>query len=110
MDNYKKIDADDLAFLRSAVGENAVLVNDESLQTYSRDYTEDFSFPPEVVVLPSSTDQVSQILKYCDDHKIPVTPRGAGTGLSGGALPFLLTKYRIRPAQNRKAGSELFSN
>lgn len=87
MDNYKKIDANDLAFLRSVAGDEAVLVNAESLNTYSRDYTEDLSFPPEVVVLPASAEQASLILKYCNDNRIPVTPRGAGTGLSGGALP-----------------------
>src|SRR4051812_8469487 len=85
--DYKKIDANDLAFFRSAAGDDSVLVNPESLDKYSRDYTEDLSFPPEAVVLPSSAGQVSLILKYCNDNRIPVTARGAGTGLSGGALP-----------------------
>ncbi len=46
-------------------------------------------FLPEVVVKPSTAKEVSAVLKLCNEHKIPVTPRGAGTGLSGGALPHL---------------------
>jgi glycolate oxidase len=44
-------------------------------------------FYPEVVLLPSNSNEISFILSYCNEHRIPVTPRGAGTGLSGGALP-----------------------
>lgn len=61
--------------------------DDESIEKYSRDETEDLSFLPDVVLKPESVEQVSQILKYCNKHKIPVTPSGARTGLSGGALP-----------------------
>jgi glycolate oxidase len=39
------------------------------------------------VVLPSTTEQVSQVLRYCQAHEVKVVPRGAGTSLSGGALP-----------------------
>ena len=53
---------------------------------YSHDETEDFHFLPDVVLKPRTTEEISAILKICNQHKIPVTPRGAGTGLSGGAL------------------------
>ena len=43
--------------------------------------------PPMVVVLPDTTEQVSQVLKYCHEQGIKVVPRGSGTSLSGGALP-----------------------
>ena len=42
---------------------------------------------PDVVLKPGSTEEISAIMKICSQHHIPVTPRGAGTGLSGGALP-----------------------
>jgi glycolate oxidase len=42
---------------------------------------------PEVIVMPVNTKMVSHVLKFANKHKIPVTPRGAGTGLSGGAIP-----------------------
>ena len=54
---------------------------------YGRDHTEDLYFAPDVVLRPADTDEISQIMRLCHAHRIPVTPRGAGTGLSGGALP-----------------------
>ena len=55
--------------------------------TYGRDHTEDLDFPPEVVLRPGTPEEVSDILRLCHAHHVPVTARGAGTGLSGGALP-----------------------
>lgn len=69
------------------VGEENVLVDDESKDRYGRDYTEDLVFYPEVVVKPANTQQVSLLMSLCNAEMIPVTPRGAGTGLSGGSLP-----------------------
>ncbi|MBG8552301.1 FAD-binding oxidoreductase [Hymenobacter guriensis] len=54
---------------------------------YGRDHTEDFHFEPAVVLRPENAEQISEIVRLCHEHRIPVTPRGAGTGLSGGALP-----------------------
>ncbi|WP_400192037.1 FAD-binding oxidoreductase [Hymenobacter sp. B81] len=54
---------------------------------YGRDQTEDLHFSPEVVLRPANADEVSRIMRLCHAHRLPVTPRGAGTGLSGGALP-----------------------
>jgi len=46
-------------------------------------------FPPAIILLPTSTDEISNVVKYCHKNSIPFTARGAGTGLSGGALPAL---------------------
>jgi glycolate oxidase len=73
--------------LRTIVGDKYVFTDSENLYNYSHDETEDLSFLPDVVVKPSTPEQVSQILKLANQYKIAVTPRGAGTGLSGGALP-----------------------
>lgn len=59
----------------------------ETLRKYGSDETEDLNFPPDVVALPRSAEEVARLLAFCNDRRIPVTPRGAGTGLSGGALP-----------------------
>ena len=75
--------------LRKIVGADQVVTEAETLQDYSHDETEELSFLPEVVVKPRTTQEVSAILRLCNEHRIPVTPRGAGTGLSGGALPQL---------------------
>ena len=74
---------------KGILGEKYVFSDDESLYNYSHDETEDFHFLPDVVLKPRTAEEISAILKICNQYKIPVTPRGAGTGLSGGALPHL---------------------
>ena len=86
---YKMVRSEDLDFFRSVIGAEFVLVDEESLQRYGRDETENLLFPPEVVLKPADTQAIQSILKYCNQQHIPVTARGAGTGLSGGALPHL---------------------
>jgi glycolate oxidase len=76
----------DLKFFESNFSK-ILFFDQENLKKYSHDETEDLSFLPNVVLKPEDTKQVSQILKYCNENKIPVTPSGARTGLSGGALP-----------------------
>jgi len=75
--------------LKEICGDNYVFTDPEKLELYSHDETpiEQFSHLPEVVVMPIETKQVSQIMKLPNKNKIPVTPRGAGSGLSGGAIP-----------------------
>lgn len=73
--------------LRRAVGDDNLLVDDESRKRYASDETEDFVFPPDVVVLPATADAVAEVMRIASRERLPVTPRGGGTGLSGGALP-----------------------
>ena len=83
---YGKVTPVILAKLSAIVGADHVLTDADSIAICSRDETEDLSFPPDVVVRPGSTGEVSSIMKLATQERIPVTPRGAGTGLSGGAL------------------------
>ena len=83
---FKRIQQEDIAFFASVVGEQFVHTDAEQLERCSSDHTEDLVYPPEAVVQPGNTDEVSRIMAYCNTQLIPVTPRGAGTGLSGGAL------------------------
>ncbi len=76
-----------LSEFEAIVGKENVLTDAENRQGYSHDETEDYSFLPDVVLKPCTPEEISRILKLCYKHIIPVTPRGAGTGLSGGALP-----------------------
>jgi glycolate oxidase len=73
--------------LRNIVGKDAVLTSREDLNAYSYDGTATWAHTPDVVVLPTTAEQVSQILKLANENKIPVTPRGAGTNVSGGSIP-----------------------
>ena len=66
--------------------ENVLDHNDE-IKPYETDALSAYKQKPLVVVLPENTQEVSKILKYCNEEKIKIIPRGAGTGLSGGALP-----------------------
>ena len=74
---------------KAIIGAENVLEDEESRLHYGHDETEALSFPPEVVLKPRTAIEISEILKICNAESIPVTPRGAGTGLSGGALPHL---------------------
>jgi glycolate oxidase len=86
---YNKITGEILAAIKLIVGEDAVITNHTALEKYSHDETEDLHYYPEVVAKPKSPQEVSALMKLCNEHFIPVTPRGAGTGLSGGALPVM---------------------
>jgi len=74
---------------KKIVGAGYVFVDEEILNSYAHDETEHLHFLPDVVIKPRTPEEVSAILKLCNRYKIPVTPRGAGTGLSGAALPHL---------------------
>lgn len=84
---YTKINSSHLEKIKNIVGINYVFYDAVTLEKYSHDETEDLRYFPEVVVLPVTSEEVSALLKLCNQEKIPITPRGAGTGLSGGALP-----------------------
>ena len=72
---------------RDIVGEDYLVVEEEALMDYSHDETEDLYFLPDIALKPRTAEEISAVLKICSRHRIPVTPRGAGTGLAGGALP-----------------------
>lgn len=87
MNTYQPISPAILAQIEQIVGANAVLTQTADKEKYAKDETEDLEYFPEVVVKPETAEQIAVLLKLCNNHRIPVTPRGAGTGLSGGALP-----------------------
>lgn len=74
---------------KSIVGNDHVLIDNESLDVYGHDQTENLQFNPQVVVRPRTASEISELCILCNQHHIPITPRGAGTGLSGAALPHL---------------------
>lgn len=78
-----------IGFFENLLGKQFVVTDRQLLSNYAKDETEDLHFLPEVVVKPRSAKEVSQIMQLCNRDRIPVTPRGGGTGLNGGALPHL---------------------
>jgi len=73
--------------LRAIVGEDSVLAHAEQLAPYECDGLSAHRQSPLVVVLPDTIEQLQSILRLCHELQVPVVARGAGTGLSGGALP-----------------------
>src|SRR6478736_588949 len=76
-----------VAALRAFLPEHAVLHRDEETRPYECDGLSTYRQLPMVVALPETEEQVARILATCNRMKVPIVPRGAGTGLSGGALP-----------------------
>ncbi len=84
-----KLSPKDIHTFINIIGEKYVCCDLEALENYGHDETEKLLYLPSVVLKPRTAEEISEILKYCNGLKIPVTPRGAGTGLSGAALPNL---------------------
>ena len=80
------MDKQHIKALEKIVGENDIKVDKAHLRAYSYDATKE-RYEPDAVVFPENEEEVSKILKYCNDNKIAIIPRGAGSGFTGGALP-----------------------
>jgi glycolate oxidase len=96
---FNKLTPDLIARLQEAVGQDAVITDPEALRPFASDYTEDLVFMPEVAVLPRTAAEISALMRFATEHRVPLTPRAGGTGLSGGALPvrggILLSCHRM---------------
>ena len=86
MNPFKTPDTDDLHFFHGILPAARILADEEHILRCAADHTEDLHHPPDVVLQPESGEEVSAIMRHCHEQNIAVTPRGAGTGLSGGAL------------------------
>ena len=80
------VEARIISELQKIVGKDNVATEKQDLICYSYDATQ-MEFLPDVVVFPANTDQVSRVLRLANNENIPVFPRGAGSGFSGGSLP-----------------------
>ncbi|MBD80666.1 MAG: FAD-binding oxidoreductase [Crocinitomicaceae bacterium] len=84
--SYNTITPSHIEELKTIVGKDYVYIDSETLENYAQDETEDLKFPPEVVLKPANAEEIARVLKLANTENIPVTPIGAKTGLSGGAL------------------------
>jgi len=86
---YTKVTHAIIEELCARLGAFNVIVDAERMEAYSHDETsaEEYGHMPEVVVTPTSTSQVAKVVNLANREKLPITPRGAGSGLSGGAIP-----------------------
>ena len=81
-----KITPEILSQFKEIIGDSYVFTDQETRNHYGKDETEDYVFPPSVVLKPATPEEIAAIVKIANIHKIPVTAIGARTGLSGGAL------------------------
>jgi len=84
--NFNRITAADIAHFNTICGLDHVLTTADLTENYAHDETENLRYYPEVVLRPGSTDEVVAVMRHCHQADIPITPCGARTGLSGGAL------------------------
>ncbi|MGI6109203.1 MAG: FAD-binding oxidoreductase [Eubacteriaceae bacterium] len=86
--NYKKLDGQDLKALFDIIGDEERFLTDGDInEEFSHDELSGTNSYPDVVIRALNTGEVSKVVKYAYDHNIPITPRGAGTGLVGAAVP-----------------------
>ena len=84
---YPKLAETDIAYLQEVVGEKHVFVGADISEDYAHDELGEVQAFPEVLVEPDSAEAVAQVMRYANEKGIPVTTRGAGTGLCGGCVP-----------------------
>ncbi|MCK4576013.1 FAD-binding protein [candidate division WOR-3 bacterium] len=85
--NYYMVTNDIIQKFKNLLGDKFVLTEKNDLIPYSKDETSDAQAFPDAVLKPENAQQISQIIRIANEYLIPVTPRGLGTGVSGGALP-----------------------
>lgn len=95
------------ADLIQALGDRAVIRRKEELLVYECDGLTSYCERPAIVVLPTSTEQVAAAVKICNRHRVPFVARGAGTGLSGGALPVPDCVLIVTARMNRIPATDL---
>ena len=83
---YNKVTEAQIKEFTAIVGQPFIIINNDDKKQYAQDHTEDLLYYPDVVLKPRTAAEISAILMICNSSNIAVTPRGAGTGLSGGAL------------------------
>ena len=64
--DYKQLNIDDISFFKAIIGAEYVFTDNQSIFNYSHDETEDLSFPPEVVLKPVNSEEISKVLRYCN--------------------------------------------
>ena len=89
LNHYNSVTPEIVQELKTALGEHFVSIDPDKLEMYKTDEEANpkYHHLPEVVVFPENTEQVAAVVRLANKYVIPITPRGAGTGLAGGAIP-----------------------
>ncbi|QIX02220.1 hypothetical protein AMS68_007737 [Peltaster fructicola] len=90
---FKELDADDIRFFKELLGSESAIIDgvtqdaSDDLAAFNKDWMKKYRGQTRLVVKPESTEQVSKIMKYCNDKLIAINPQGGNTGLVGGSVP-----------------------
>ena len=90
---FKELDSEDVKFFRDLLGKESAVIDgvtqdaSEDLEAFNADWMKKYRGQARLVLKPESTEQVSKILKYCNDKMIAINPQGGNTGLVGGSVP-----------------------
>ncbi|KAF9928038.1 hypothetical protein BGZ67_007195 [Mortierella alpina] len=86
-ESFKKLSEKDLDFFKSILAPSAISQDEGDLEAFNNDWMQKYRGQSKLMLKPSTTEQVSQILKYCNDNMLAVVPQGGNTGLVGGGVP-----------------------
>ncbi|KAF9154843.1 hypothetical protein DFQ26_009938 [Actinomortierella ambigua] len=86
-ESFKKLEQADIDFFKSILPPTALTQDEEDLEAFNLDWLLKYRGQSKLVLKPTSAEQVSQILKYCNEKKLAVVPQGGNTGLVGGGVP-----------------------
>ena len=83
----KFFDWQDVAFFERVLDNKAIVTDEETLETHNTDWTKKYQGTSQLMLKPKTTEDVSAILRYCNERKLAVVPQGGRTGLVGGSVP-----------------------
>uniref|UniRef100_A0A1J3FZD0 D-2-hydroxyglutarate dehydrogenase n=1 Tax=Noccaea caerulescens TaxID=107243 RepID=A0A1J3FZD0_NOCCA len=84
---FSSLDSKDVSYFKEILGDKNVIEDEERLETANTDWMHKYKGSSKLLLLPKNTEEVSQILKYCDSRRLAVVPQGGNTGLVGGSVP-----------------------
>lgn len=85
--SFKKIDSNDIEFFKSILDQNSIITDKDDLLFFNEDWMRKYRGQSSICLKPKSTEQISKILKYCNENSLAVVPQGGNTGLVGGSIP-----------------------
>ncbi|KAL0018871.1 hypothetical protein WJX79_008052 [Trebouxia sp. C0005] len=99
--DYAEIHDRDVAYFRDILGDRGVITDPDALQPVNRDWMGKYEGKSQLALKPQTTEQVSQILKYCNERQLAVVPQGGNTGLVGGSVPLFDEVVLATAAMNK---------
>ncbi|KAH9618100.1 hypothetical protein KSS87_010114 [Heliosperma pusillum] len=85
--SFSEVNSKDVSYFKSILGENNVILDVDRLQSANTDWMHKYKGSSKIMLLPRSTEEVSQIMSYCSSRHLAVVPQGGNTGLVGGSVP-----------------------